>query len=67
VICWVHSYQWGDATDVRGYADTKRLGTPGLENVEKVVKAKSNFSSDQNLFFVQFYIYAISIIEKNQV
>jgi hypothetical protein len=30
VISWVHLYQWGDAIDVRGDADTKRLGTPGL-------------------------------------
>ncbi len=34
VLTWVHLYQWGDAYDVRGDADTKRLGTPGL-----VVKA----------------------------
>ncbi len=27
------TYQWGDAIDVRGYADTKRLGTPGLEDL----------------------------------
>jgi hypothetical protein len=26
VISWVHLYQWGDA-------DTKRLGTPGLEGI----------------------------------
>jgi hypothetical protein len=32
VICWVHLYQWGDTTDVRGDADTKRLGTPALFN-----------------------------------
>ncbi len=30
VLTWVHLYQWGDATDVRGDAVTKRLGTPGL-------------------------------------
>jgi hypothetical protein len=30
VISWVHLYQWGDAIDVRGDADTKRLGTPAL-------------------------------------
>ena len=30
VFTWVHLYQWGDATDVKGDADTKRLGTPGL-------------------------------------
>ena len=27
---WVHLYQWGDAIDVKGDADTKRLGTPEL-------------------------------------
>ena len=32
VIFWVHLYQWGDATDVRGDADTKRLGTPALDH-----------------------------------
>jgi hypothetical protein len=26
LITWVYLYQWGDATDVRGDADTKRLG-----------------------------------------
>ena len=31
VISWVHLYQWGDAIDVRGDADIKRLGTPGLK------------------------------------
>ncbi len=34
VMSWVHLYQWGDATDVKGDRDTKSLGTPGL-----VVKA----------------------------
>jgi hypothetical protein len=32
VISWVHLYQWGDATDVRGDADTKKLGTPALQH-----------------------------------
>ena len=32
VISWVHLYQWGDAIDVRGDVDTKRLGTPDLVN-----------------------------------
>ncbi len=32
VITWVHLYQWGDATDVGGDADTKRLGTPELDD-----------------------------------
>jgi hypothetical protein len=31
VISWVHLYQWGDATDVRGDVDAKRLGTPALK------------------------------------
>ena len=30
VLTWVHLYQWGDAFDVRGDADTKRLGTPAI-------------------------------------
>jgi hypothetical protein len=35
MISWVHLYQWGggpggDAIDVRGDADTKRLGTPEI-------------------------------------
>jgi hypothetical protein len=30
VISWVHLYQVGDAIDLRGDTDTKRLGTPGL-------------------------------------
>jgi len=29
-IQWIHLYHWGDATDVRGDAGRKRLGTPGL-------------------------------------
>jgi hypothetical protein len=38
VISWVHLYQWGDAIDVKGDADTKRLGTPALEqNGYKIV------------------------------
>ncbi len=32
VFTWVHLYQWGDAIDVKGDADTKRLGTPGLRD-----------------------------------
>jgi hypothetical protein len=35
VFTWVHLYQWGDAIDVKGDADTKRLETPVL--VVKVV------------------------------
>ena len=31
MFTWVHLYQWGDAIDVKGDADTKRLGTPGLD------------------------------------
>jgi hypothetical protein len=31
VLTWVHLYQWGDAFDVRGSADTKRSGTPVLD------------------------------------
>ncbi len=31
VFTWVHLYQWGDAIDVRGDADTKRLGTPAVD------------------------------------
>jgi hypothetical protein len=31
MISWVHLYKWGDAIDVRGNADTKRLGTPDLD------------------------------------
>jgi hypothetical protein len=27
VISWVHLYQWGHTIDIRGEADTKRLGT----------------------------------------
>jgi hypothetical protein len=30
VIYWVHLYQWGDAIDVWGDADPKRLEAPGL-------------------------------------
>jgi hypothetical protein len=30
VISWANLYQCGDAIDVRGDADTKRLGTPDL-------------------------------------
>jgi hypothetical protein len=29
LICWVNLHQWG-VTDVRGEADTKRLGTPAF-------------------------------------
>jgi hypothetical protein len=29
MFTWVHLCQWGDAIDVMGDADTKRLGTPG--------------------------------------
>jgi len=32
---WVHLYQWGDTIDVKGDADTKRLGTPGLNQIFK--------------------------------
>jgi hypothetical protein len=32
---WVHLYQWGDTIDVKGDADTKRLGTPGLNQILK--------------------------------
>jgi hypothetical protein len=32
VISWVHLYQWGDAIVVRGDTDTKRLGTPDLDD-----------------------------------
>ncbi len=35
MFAWVHLYQWGDAIDVKGDADTKRLGTPAL-NEKKV-------------------------------
>ncbi len=38
VISWEHLYQWGDAIDVRGDADTIRLGTPGL-----VIKAEDSW------------------------
>jgi hypothetical protein len=31
VISLVHLYQWGDAIEVRGDAEVKRLGTPGLD------------------------------------
>jgi hypothetical protein len=31
VMSWVHLYQWGDA-------DTKRLGTPGLNNINLIHK-----------------------------
>ncbi len=34
VISWVHLYQWGDATDVRGDADTERLETPILKSLD---------------------------------
>ncbi len=37
VIFWVHLYQWGDAIDVRGDADTKRLRTPGLKSLVSIV------------------------------
>ena len=37
VIFWVHLYQWGDAIDVRGDADTKRLGTRGLKSLVSIV------------------------------
>jgi hypothetical protein len=37
VIYWVHLYQWGDATDVKGDAATKRLGTPGLDHLSNCV------------------------------
>ncbi len=30
MFTWVHLCQWGDAIDVMGDADTKRMGTPGL-------------------------------------
>ncbi len=32
MFTWVHLYQWGDAIDVKGDADTKRLGTPGIHH-----------------------------------
>jgi len=32
VISWGHWYQWGDAIDVRGDADSKRLGTPVIKD-----------------------------------
>jgi hypothetical protein len=32
VISWVHLFQWGDAIDVRGDAEAKRLGNPDLES-----------------------------------
>jgi hypothetical protein len=31
VITWVHLYQRGDATDVKGDVGTKRLGAPALD------------------------------------
>ncbi len=41
VIYWGHLYKWGDAIDVRGDADTKRLGTPDL-NCYVIIKHSSN-------------------------
>jgi hypothetical protein len=35
VFTWVHLYQWGDAIDVKGDADTKRLGTPDIRDSQK--------------------------------
>jgi hypothetical protein len=43
VICWVHLYQWGDATDVRGDADTKRLGTPVLKASKHLGRSSRNY------------------------
>ena len=33
VIFWVLLYQWVDAVGLRGYTETKRLGTPDLEGI----------------------------------
>jgi hypothetical protein len=35
MISWVHLYQWGDAIDVRGDAEAKRLGSPALRYVKQ--------------------------------
>ena len=48
VISWVHLYQWRDATDVRGDADTKRLGTPAISNMKYFLNLFSP------LFFLAF-------------
>jgi hypothetical protein len=44
VISWVHLYQWGDAIDVRGDADTKRLGTPALDYMSIMGKNSLKFN-----------------------
>jgi len=41
MFSWVHLYQWGDAIDVKGDADTKRLGTPVLEDYKTGIGALS--------------------------
>ncbi len=38
VFTWVPLYQWGDAIDVKGDADPKRLGTPALGHVSSPSK-----------------------------
>jgi hypothetical protein len=36
VIFWILLYQWGEAIGLRGDAETKRLGTPGLGGVKAI-------------------------------
>jgi hypothetical protein len=49
-------YQWGDAIDVKGDADTKRLGTPALDHC----------SSTFNKFFIKTYFpnFFFFVVEK---
>jgi len=54
VVTWVHLYQWGDAIDVKGDADAKRLGTPELEDASGLVHTGRTLV-DMTIFRVTFF------------